>query len=170
MKNLSNNQQALSKILRRLRMTNSAGQSLIEVLVATTIITIVMTAIAAALTFTIKSNSQSRYLSHANFFGQELLEFFKRERVKNTWADFQADFQNLPGNDFCLLSIPNDLSEVAGNAGLCESGVSAVGNEFEREMTINSIASDTIYLTVTVSWYDADNERSVEFEQVFRER
>ncbi|MEN8253101.1 MAG: hypothetical protein ABFQ62_01855 [Patescibacteria group bacterium] len=146
-----------------------SGASLIEVLVATTVVALVLTSIAASMTMSLKTSSESKYRSFANFYSQEAMEFFKRERVKMGWADFQATLLSFSPN-ICLMDLPADLLDIASFSSSCEGkDEEFVNNEFTRTVSIRSEAADKIVLTVTVNWYDGNDQKELSLDGVFKE-
>lgn len=145
-----------------------SGQSLIEVLVATTVVALVLTSIAAGMTMSLKTSSESKYRSFANFYSQEAMEFFKRERVKLGWTDFQSILLDA-NSQICLMSLPPDLINLTAFASACPQGEVFVGNEFTRKVNVNMAAADKIILTITVNWYDGNQEKELKLDGVFKE-
>lgn len=79
------------------------GVSLIEVLVATAIISIVLTSIVAGLSYTVKVNSEAKYRSIATQLAHDGIEFFVREKELKGWAVFYNSFESC---NYCLSTIP----------------------------------------------------------------
>jgi len=146
-----------------------SGQSLIEVLIATTVVALVLTSIAAGMVMSLKTSSESKYRSFANFYSQEAMEFFKRERVKLGWTDFQDTLLGFSSTNICLMSLPANLIDLAGFASSCTEGEVFVGNEFTRSVNIVSPSADKIVITISVNWYDGDQEKALNLDGVFKE-
>ena len=144
------------------------GQSLIEVLIATTVVAVVLTSLAAGLTMSLKTGAESKYKSYASFYAEEANEFFRRERVKLGWAEFRDTLDSLP-NTVCILSLPNNLIEIAEFETSCSSGLVAVGAEFERVVTLNQPDAQTYLINVQVSWINGEKQRQVSVDQIYKE-
>ena len=150
---------------RRFRQLQQ-GSSLIEVVVATGVMALVLTAIVAGMTLSLKTSAESEYRSQAVKRGQEAMEVFRRERTLLGWDVFEAGF--ISGGAYCLQTLPAPkeafvLGECSDDQNLVISGV-----DFYREawVDINDLDPDNPQLQVTVSVRWASG--SVELVQVFR--
>ncbi|HEX7017378.1 MAG TPA: hypothetical protein VF209_00515 [Patescibacteria group bacterium] len=151
------------------KLSSQRGQSIIEVLIATLVVGLVMVAIAAVLTMSVKNTAEGRYRNVATSEGQQVLEIFRRERVRLGWSAFQTA---LIGGEYCLNSLPaadDELADtLAQNIGVCEESYELGGTAFTRDVLVQKTA-DEVVVVVTVGWLDGDQPREVVLEQEFRE-
>ncbi|MEA2056610.1 MAG: prepilin-type N-terminal cleavage/methylation domain-containing protein [Patescibacteria group bacterium] len=153
---------------------NRQGFSLIELLIATTVVSLTLTAIATILIYSIKVNDRAIFREIATKKAQEGMDFFKRERVILGWNNFYS----LLGSSYCLNQIPqpsvssddsafDNLSISCVDYEILVTGASA---EFKREVDISKSGGDTVSITMTVSWPKGDYDSlSVELTQDFKQ-
>lgn len=127
------------------------GSSLIEIVVATGVMALVLTAIVAGLTLSLKTNAESKYRSQATKRAQEAMEVFRRERTLLGWDVFEGEF--ISGGTYCLKNLP--APKQAFTSGECGTDDSLVisGLDFYREATVvtNTIDPNNPQVSVTVS-------------------
>lgn len=149
---------------------NQKGSSLIEVLIAIAVVGLVLTGVIAALTFSVKSTSESKYRSLATAKAQEAIELFRRERSRLGWNVF---YTTVAASFYCLDEIPSAEAGIVTKAGACGDEYTLVvpgtGLAFKREVEIVKNA-DSIVVKATVSWprFDQGSEnidRKVVIEQ-----
>jgi len=158
----------MNKIIFKKKIDKS-GFSLIEILFASLVVAMTLTAIAASLSYSINLNNQSNYRAIAIDKAQEGLDFFKRERVTLGWSEFQENLSNETGSsrieeEYCVASIPSpsDLPDtiafsflVSGQCSDYDLDVQGAGVNFKRNVTVSLVPGDIdeeIVITVTVSW------------------
>lgn len=145
---------------------SNAGQSIIEVLVATVVVALVMTAIAAALTSSLRNTTESKFRSYAVAHGQEAMEVFVRERSLLGWQQFQ---EAVISGQFCMNDLPtNSEAFITMPVGTCANGVAYSGTNFVREANVTVVSPDEIRVEVFVTWSDNGRDREVSLVQVFR--
>lgn len=146
-----------------------AGQSIIEVLIATLVVGMVMVALASIMTMSVKNSSEGKFRNVATFQGQQVIEVFRRARVRDGWSTFTTEAL---GGTFCLEALPaatDDLSDwLDVRRGECTEGYSLAGATFTREAVVQQTSGEVVVI-VTVGWLDGDQPRSVVLEQEFRE-
>lgn len=152
------------------RINFQRGSSLIEIVVATGVMALVLTAIVAGMTLSIKTNADSEYRSQAVKRAQEAVEVFRRERALLGWDVFASELTD--GGIYCLQTLP--APKTAFTLGECESDQSIVigGQEFYRQAVVDLDVADPTdakaQVTVTMTWNSGSGERNVELVQVFR--
>jgi type II secretory pathway pseudopilin PulG len=145
---------------------SSSGQSIIEVIIATLIVGVVLTAIASGLTLSIKNTAQTQLRELSTNFAQEGLEVFRRERSMLGWTSFAEALDN---NDYCLNTLPQDSAEFATMpTGECSTGTAIAGTTLTRNATVTVLSADSIQVHVTVEWQEAERTNTVEVYQVFQ--
>lgn len=131
--------------------TRSLGQSLVEVLVAVGIVSLVLVAIVAGVTLAIKNASFSRNQTSATRYAQEAMEWLRNQRDQD-W------------NAFVLRSGPFCLNSLSWKTGTCSSF--SLGNIFKREAVLSG-SDPRIEVKVTVSWQDAGGTHQSELVSYF---
>lgn len=159
------------KWFARLPRRTQQGSSLIEIVVATGVMALVLTAIVAGLTLSLKTNAESEYRLQAIKRAQEAMEVFRRERTLMGWDVFLEGFED--GATYCLKDLPEPRGEFL--SGACDEDDRFVisGLEFTREAEVNILtttpAEPLIEVTVRVSWQDGSRSRDVTIVQGFRQ-
>lgn len=138
------------------------GSSLIEILVATGVVALVLTAITASMAYSIMAGAEARYRDLATQVGNQAMEIIKRERVLRGWQNF---YVALSGDNYCLNQLPAPLANFT--AGNCGSGASSygldlqVGRNFKRLVTISRDPSgEWLETTVKVYWNELTEDVS----------
>ncbi len=148
---------------RKTRQTLHSGQTMIEILIATAVVALVMTALMLGMTLSIKNTSQARYKTIATQLAQQGMEVFRRERAINGFEVFAS---KLPSQVYCLnQDLPQNLDEFSG--GTCQE-IPSKGITFIREAAVTR-PGDALRVVVTVSWEDSGVTRQVELVQEFAE-
>lgn len=142
------------------RAKTSAGQSIIEVLIAAGVVGTILTAVAATLTYSVKNSAENKYRSVATTKAQEAVEVFRRERSFLGWETFVDALGG--GGVYCLNTLPVTSTEFSSlTPGECTAGLAEGGTEFTREAIITFPTASSVRIVSQVSWYDSDQERMV---------
>lgn len=156
----------LTSLYQRARHNSQSGQTIIEVLIATLVVGMVLTAVAATLTVSVKNTAQSRYQEVARARAQSGLELFRRERNKLGWQTFQA---SLVSGTYCINTLPDSsMAFDALSPGACGNGVAVIGTDFTRDATVTVVSNDEVKVDVLVKWIDGVLNKEVKLTQVFR--
>ncbi len=148
------------------------GSSLIEVLIATVVVGLVVTAIAFGMSHSVRNSAQSRYREVATKLAQDVQESFRKERNRLGWNQFASALSGT--TVYCFSNIPAEFTEetLAQAAGACDSGdgikVGEVNVEYFREVEV-VVANGTAQIIVTIEWADDNLQQSLSSEQVLRE-
>jgi type II secretory pathway component PulJ len=146
--------------MKKKTLPHQLGQTLIEILIATAVVGLVITAVAAGLTFSIKSTSNSQYRTLATEESQQVVEFLRRERSQIGWESF---VEQLPSGDYCVNQLPSDNDGLAGLVlGACSQNVVRLGTEWKRELTVTTSTATSFEYFVTITWKDGDQEREIQ--------
>ena len=152
------------------------GSSLIEVIVATGIVALVMTAIVAAITVSIRNAAFAKASTLGTKFSQEGMEFFRRQLNILGWESFVSTLQTDGSSiTYCLDTLPANATAFAAlpNAVCAANEFVDARNIFQRfaEISVdNSSGQAVITVTVRVTWQDGELQRSSHLVQVFRQR
>lgn len=131
------------------KIYSQTGSTLIEVLVSVVIVGVVLTAIAATLSLTVKNSSQADFRQVATRCAQEKMEEQRKQRAES-WSTFNQ----------------SDRSATPTAAGSCTLNDPQM--TFERFMTKTyDSVNDTVTVVITVEWPDGGSQRDVEIEQKF---
>lgn len=147
-------------------MRYSLGSSLIELLMATAVAAIVLTAVATSMIFSLKNAAQARYRDTATTLAQDVVEFFRRERAELGWGVFvnALDAQT----EVCVTGTLTDETTLTDFVdGPCVTIESIGGASFKRDVTILYPDDDTVRIMVSVSWLTGEADwQSVSIDQV----
>lgn len=148
-------------------MKSQRGSTIIELIFAVMIVGLIITAVANAVTHSIKNTGEARYKQVATTLGQEVMEYIRQEKNRVGIINLDA---TLPGGDYCFVTVS---SPATGNCGAGDE-ISMAGADFFRDVTILYSGSKTpitspynMTVTVTVTWYDGATTRDVELIQEF---
>lgn len=130
------------------------GQTIIEIIIATGIVVLVMTAIMAGLTLSLKNTAQAKYKALASKLAQEGIEAFRRERDLLGFESFRA---GLISDTYCLPTIPDDLAHFGQGTCGDADGITMTGVTFYREanVTVGATEDDPVTVELTVKWTDS---------------
>lgn len=144
------------------------GSTIIELLIAVMVVGLIVTAVANAVTYSIKNTGESRYRQVATTLGQQVIEHFRGKKnelgVKN-YSDTLTAGMN------CYSDISSPTTGVCGSL----QTISMAGTNFKREVLIakggNGSRANPYYITftVTVSWVDGTTTREVELIQQLKQ-
>jgi Tfp pilus assembly protein PilV len=133
-----------------------SGQSLLEAVVAIGVVTVVLSALIAAISFSLANTQYSRNKAQATKYGQEAIEWLRSQRDAG-WATFvsKAGAAACESHIYCL----NGLT-VFPAAGACAAG--AVFNAiFTRTATLTYQSADQVGVNVTVSWPQGNRNSNI---------
>ena len=149
-----------------------AGSGMIEILIATGVVALVMTAVISGFVLSVKSTTSGRDRVLAATRAQEAMEIFRREKVLLGWAQFEdsirEDFAGESVNEkYCLDFLPADSIEFqAMLAGFCSEQELIPETIFTREASVE-IIDDGIRVEIIVDWLD--NNKPVSLVQEFKQ-
>ncbi len=138
------------------QLYTKAGQSLLEAVVGTALVTLVLTALVAAISYSLSSSQNSKQRALATKYAQEAVEWLRGERDTN-WFDFYSRAGEASAAVYCL-----DTLDWVGNNGACGSSDYIPGTNLRRQISLlgNGIDlsavpprnQDRVDVTVTVSF------------------
>ena len=151
-------------------MSNTIKQqasTLIEILIAVSIIALVLTSVSAMITMSIKLAGSNEQQQLALQKAQEAMEFFRRERSINSWYSFST-----PLNDeslYCISTLPESIASISAQLGACGDTdvLEAAKYQFQREATIQFNNTSNIRVGIDVSWRDGNKNKNLFIEQNF---
>lgn len=129
------------------------GFSLIEVIIATAVLSLVLTGLAMLLGYTIRSDSQARNRVTATDLAQAGNDFFRQER---SHLGFNRLYLLLSGTDstICLNDINQSLQDYIGPGTNCgyDIQVEGIAVGFRRVASMSNLSEDLIDIEIEVSW------------------
>ena len=128
--------------------TNNYGQSLFEVLLAMLVIGVVIVALVALSTASIRNASFSKNKELSTRFSQDAIEWLRAER-NGDWAAFATRAQN---PTWCINANPPSWPALAGSCGTDEK---ISGSILTREVRFMVIDAFNIEAEVGVFWNDS---------------
>ena len=143
------------------------GSSLVEVLVAVSIIALVLTAVSSMIFASVKLAESNEIRQLALQKNEETLEFFRKERFVNSWDSFTDNLQD--ETTYCLSTMPDDLTGMSEKAGECaeDNNFQAAAYYFQREVLVDVLDVDSVNLIVNLIWTAGGEEKVLSLEQVF---
>jgi type II secretory pathway pseudopilin PulG len=143
------------------------GSGMIEILIATGVVGLVMTAVAAGFVLSVKNSAISKYKVLAATRAQEAMEVFRREKVILGWSQF---YETLSASTYCLDSLASDSAQFKEmSTGACDDDSFIAGTSFTREALVDIISPQEIRVEILVEWLDGDVLRSSNLIQEFKE-
>ncbi len=163
----------LQTALNRRQRQNQQGSGIIEVLIATLVVGMTLTSVAAVLTLSLKANGQNRLRAIAQTRAQEGVETFSRYRDELGWRAFSTQFPADTPTIYCLDPLPTSMAEFSTMApGACTQGVQLVGTSFTRQVEVTPLGvspTTAVGIRVTVSWEDGNQTKDVTLYQVLKD-
>lgn len=144
-----------------------SGQSIIEVVIATTLISM---GVIAALSLTNQSQKSSNYaktLDSATAYNNQVADYLRNQKNKLGYATLAEMFETDSSGGvaiYCLVSLPADSdSFLALSPGICSDADLIQGTSFKRsiEVDVSSISTGIIPVTITTSWEDTTERRAI---------
>lgn len=134
------------------------GQSLFEIVLALGLITLILTAVVALASLSIKNSSFSQSQTIATRYSDSAMESLREEKEKD-WNSFYNNA--LSSSKWCF----NDLSWANADPGSCSNTIS--DSNFVREVTFTIIGQKEIQVMVDVKWQDPSGYHEVNITSVF---
>ncbi len=144
-----------------------AGQSILEVVIATTLISM---GVIAALSLTNQSQKSSNYaktLDAATAYNNQAADYLRNQKNQLGYATLAEMFtQDSSGGSatYCLDSLPADsTSFLALTPGSCSDTDLVQGSTFKRDLVVDvtNSSSGIIPITITTSWSDSSVRSAV---------
>ena len=163
----------LKGLWRNLRLDLRRGQTIIEVIMATGVVGLVMTAIVAIASVSVRNTAQAKAKTLGTKFSQEAMDYLRQQRGVLGWESFVATVQQDGTNArYCLSTIPTSTAafQALGNRS-CNAN-EKVDNKgiFTRyaDLQIINGTPQRLRVTVTVSWSESGIAKTSTAVQEFR--
>ncbi len=149
-----------------------AGQTIIEIIVATGIVALVMTSIVALVSVSIKGASEAKSKAIATKYDQEVMEFFREQRSLLGWESFLAVFpQSGSKTTYCFATLPaTTLAFTQMIASPCSNAYVDPMKIFTRQadVQVNTVNGQKVVdVTAYVTWMDGVHLRNFSIAQQF---
>lgn len=143
------------------------GSTLIEILVAISVISLVLTAVGSMISMSIKLSDSNEQKQLALQKAQETLEFFRKERSINSWSSFSTPLEDK--STYCLSSLPENIASMSANLGVCgdEDLFDAAKYKFKREVVVNFNNANSLRVEIDLLWQDGSKAKDLSIEQNF---
>lgn len=149
------------------------GQTVVEVLIATAVVAMVMTAVVAGLSLSVRNSAQSRYRAIASKMAQEGLEAYRLQRDRMGYRSFATGVATSGSGRYCLNNLPTTEEDFSTlTAGACSTGTEVAGTLIKREAVVEVGAGTppgSIAVTIEVSWTDSSVTRISQVKQIFKD-
>jgi type II secretory pathway pseudopilin PulG len=143
------------------RWHESAGFGLVEVVVSVGIIGLVLTSVASGLAFSLKTSAETKFRGIALSKNQEVFEAIRRERIIRGWDSFITMYgSGVAGTyTYCLNETTAlDHDNFPPTAGACADTADWDGNDYIRELVVDTTVADEVSFTSTVYWQGRDKQ------------
>ena len=126
----------------------------VEVLVATMLVALVMTALGSMMALSMRVAEANEMEQLAQLKAQQTMEFFRRERLIRGWSDFYNSLQDNP--TYCLNTLPANITTIS--PGSCSTYKSDFNFFYYRvEANIDktdSLGQQSVIVEVNIYRYD----------------
>lgn len=143
-----------------------SGQSILEVVIATTLISM---GVIAALSLTNQSQKSSNFaktLDAATAYNNQVADFLRNQKNQLGYATLTEKFvldSSAGVATYCFASLPADSAAfLAINPGICSDTDLILGTIFKRDVSVDLSNSNSgiIPINITTSWYDSGARRA----------
>lgn len=138
-------------------ISNNAGQSLVEAVVATALVTLVLIGLVSAITYSMGNAQYARNKAQATKYAQEAVEWLRIQRDAS-WTVF---YGGSSGNVACLstltwppASIPPTCNPISGDNY----------DFFTRTVQLTRLSTDKIKVAVEISWPQGSRSPKVQLD------
>jgi len=143
------------------------GSTLIEVLTASAIISLALTAASAMTAMVVKLAENNERHQLALQKAQEAMETVRRERFIGSWTDFSTAFNQ--SVTYCFNVLPSDLAALGGMTGACgeEDFLQVANYRFVRQAEVQIHSADALTVNISMTWQDGSKSKQLNLEQRF---
>mgnify|MGYP001612838215 CR=1 FL=1 len=144
-------------------MNNSEnGQSIVEVIIATVITSMILVGLISAITYSLSNSQFAKNKALANKHGQEAIEWLRAQRDISGWTLFYGP-NNLLSRTHCINSFPATITSLYSQpTGNCTAGTVITGTIFTRQVQfIGHASGDRISIKITLLWPQGKNTSTI---------
>lgn len=126
----------------------------VEVLVATLLVTLVMTALGSMMALSMRVAEANEMEQLAQLKAQQTMEFFRRERLVRGWEDFYNSLQD--NTTYCLNTLPANIASIyEGSCSNYQSDFNFFYYSVEANIDkTNSPGQQSVIVEVNIYRYD----------------
>ena len=140
------------------------GFSLVELLIATTVVMVVLTTLISGVSFAVKNSRYASEKLESARFAQDGLEAVRSLRDEMGWEQFSAaissDIGGSAGVEYCGDLLPNDANEFVGLTALGQGECAQIAQtSFVRTLELNLVSAEQLEVDAVVSWQDGSKSR-----------
>lgn len=142
-----------------------SGQSMVEMVVAVGMVSLVLVAIVSGIALSIRNSRYSKNKALATRYAQEALEKFRNYRDEVGWSPFVSEV--IGGGTqaiYCLDDLPATIGLIGEAMGTCSSEKitnTSGATEFSREAQAEMV-NGSVEVTVLVEWTEGSKTHNVE--------
>ena len=155
------------KLLAEKLKSAQHGSTLIEVLAASAIISLALTAASAMTAMSVKLAENNERQQLALQKAQEAMETVRRERFIGSWTDFSTAFNQ--SATYCFNVLPSDLATLSATTGACaaEDFLQVANYRFVRQAQVQIHSADALTVNISITWQDGNKDKRLDLEQRF---
>lgn len=127
----------------------SAGQSILEVLFATTVVALVLVAVLSTIIASMRNARSSLEQSQATNYANEGLEWFRRQRDEQGWTAFSEAFPGVGSATYCFDTLPSNTAAMGNFSGECDSSP-IPETVFIRQVELVRVSAEEVEVTVMI--------------------
>ena len=135
------------------------GTSIIEIVIATALISMAIIAALSLVNNSQKQNNYARDLAEATRYASQASDWIRAERNRLGWSQINT----ISAGPYCLNSTPADFLSLV--AGACASSTYISGTMFQRQIAITKSDPTAINIVIEVSWQEQiERQAQIEME------
>lgn len=144
-----------------------AGTSIIEIIIATALISVAIIATLSLANHSQKQNSYAKYVAESSTYAQQGIDWLRSQRDSLGWS-LLADksLSDATGNlaTYCLNDFPSfgdDFGDLVASG--CSQGTTINNTFYTRELTVDTTSENlgVLKITVSVTWQDTVARQSI---------
>ena len=150
-----------------LNMNKQKASTLIEVLIAVSVIVLILTSVSAMISMLVRLADSNERKQLALLKAEEALEFFRKERSITSWFGFSTFIED--GARYCISTLPESMASMSAQLGTCEDAdvLEAARYQFKREAAIDFDGENRATISIDLMWQDGNKDKNLTIEQNF---
>lgn len=150
-----------------LNTNKQAASTLIEVLIAVSIIALVLTAVGSMISMSIKLADSNEKQQLALQKAEESMEFFRKERSTNSWSSFSNPLAD--NATYCISHLPESVASMSAQLGVCSDNdvLEAARYKFKRQASINFDGPNSLKVSINIDWQEGTKAKNLSLDQNF---
>lgn len=145
-----------------------AGQSIIEVIFATMVVSLVLVAVLATIIASLRNSRTSLEQTEASQLASQTVEWWRQSRAVQGWATLAALVPNTNDQQvYCFTALPSGWENLSSFSGSCDPADKISDTIYRREVTLVRSAANELEVQVSVAWPGKTGEMTTELETIF---